>query len=908
VNNYYPSKWLACLLLLAVSVFSSCQKKHETSAKPEENRFIKTILTQGEFTEPTEMTILPNLDVLVVGRRGQIMWYNAATKKLKQVGMLDVYYKTKDGKANSEEGLLGLTADPDFANNHYIYMYYSPVDTSVDRLSRFEFKNDTVDLKSEKVILEVKTQREICCHTGGSMAFDKDNDLFVSTGDNSTPFDEAGQPYATHAFGPMDDRPGHQQYDSRRSAANTNDLRGKILRIKIHSDGSYSIPEGNLFPPGEAKTRAEIYIMGDRNPYRISVDKESGNLYWGEVGPDAPVDSPGTRGSRGYDEINQARKAGNFGWPLFVGNNSAYNRHNYKTNVDGPAYDPEKPVNESRNNTGLLYLPPAQPAFIWYPYAVSKDFPMLGSGGRCSMAGPVYNYDDYADSTRYPAYYDGKLFIYDFMRGWIKAVTMKPNGDYDHMEGFMDGTKFNSMIDMEVGPDGRIYVLEYGSGWYTGNPDAALVRLDYLPGNRPPAVSGLAVNKTTGNLPFVLNATVKAVDPENDALDYVWSVGSIKIETKAPVLHYTINKVGDYDVSVEVFDVHKASNKSSVISIYAGNAQPQIAIDLPNSQGFYFPGKPVSYKVRVTDSGDKVNPKNLYVSTRFFNSSDLNGPALGDQQVPETVLGKNLMLSLDCKSCHKVDSTSIGPSFKNVAKRYIKQAYFAGSFLPKKIIKGGSGSWGQTAMSAHPSLKFADAREIVTWILSLADTTPKARSLAASGAVIPKIDPKQPQNTVFSVNATYTDNGGPGIRALSAAKTVYLRSSIMDEGEFLNPYGFSGVTIAKVNYLAFPADKGSFNTAGLNLSAVKSIEFSGISRGLADYKITVMADSEHGKKIGEGTISFKVNQQNASVKIVIQKPADNKLHNYYVVCKQVSTVKSAYALPLLKTLQFLPGK
>ena len=56
-----------------------------------------------------------------------------------------------------------------------------------------------------------------------------------------------------------------------RTAANTNDLRGKILRIRVKDDGSYEIPEGNLFAPGTAKTRPEIYVMGDRNPYRISV-------------------------------------------------------------------------------------------------------------------------------------------------------------------------------------------------------------------------------------------------------------------------------------------------------------------------------------------------------------------------------------------------------------------------------------------------------------------------------------------------------------------------------------------------------------------------------------------------------------------------------------------------------------
>ena len=64
--------------------------------------------------------------------------------------------------------------------------------------------------------------------------------------------------------------------------------------------------------------------MGNRNPYRISVDKKNGFLYWGEVGPDANNDSLETRGPRGYDEVNQARKAGYFGWPLFVGNNYPY--------------------------------------------------------------------------------------------------------------------------------------------------------------------------------------------------------------------------------------------------------------------------------------------------------------------------------------------------------------------------------------------------------------------------------------------------------------------------------------------------------------------------------------------------------------------------------------------------------
>ena len=455
-------------------------KKAHTKLAPDEKGFARTQLVQGTFFEPTELTVLPNLDVLVSQRRGEIYYYNNETKQVKQAGFLKVYFKTDAPGVNAEEGLLGIKADPDFAKNHYVYLYYSAPDTPMNRLSRFTFEKDTINPASEKMILQFYEQRDICCHTGGSIAFGPDKSLFLSTGDNTTPFDEPNQKYTSQGYAPLDDRPGHLQYDERRASGNTNDLRGKILRIKVKEDGGYEIPEGNLFPKGNPKARPEIYVMGNRNPYRISVDPKNGFLYWGEVGPDANVDSFKVRGPRGYDELNQARKAGFFGWPFFIGNNFPYYEYDYATGKSGAAFDPAKPINNSRNNTGLTELPPAQPAFIWYPYGVSThEFPSLGSGGRTAMAGPVYYSDLYPSDTRYPSYYDGKMFFYEWMRGFIKAVSMKPNGDYDKMEPFMKDTKFNSAIDIEVGPDGRFYVLEYGTGWFSKNPDAGLVRIDY---------------------------------------------------------------------------------------------------------------------------------------------------------------------------------------------------------------------------------------------------------------------------------------------------------------------------------------------------------------------------------------------------------------------------------------------
>ncbi|MGB3145950.1 MAG: ThuA domain-containing protein, partial [Maribacter sp.] len=254
-----------------------------TQLPPDADRFTKVTLIEGEFFEPTEMAILPNNDVLVAQRRGEVMLYSEETQKLTQVAKLDVYSKTLNTPGvNAEEGLMGLQKDPNYATNNWIYLYYAPTgDKWINRLSRFKYTAGNFDMASEQVILEIDTQREICCHTGGSIAFGPDNLLYLSTGDNSTPFNESNEKYVNNGFAPLNDEPGHEQFDARRSSGNTNDLRGKILRIKVNEDGSYSIPAGNLFAEGTEKTRPEIYTMGHRNPYRISVDVKRGYVYWG---------------------------------------------------------------------------------------------------------------------------------------------------------------------------------------------------------------------------------------------------------------------------------------------------------------------------------------------------------------------------------------------------------------------------------------------------------------------------------------------------------------------------------------------------------------------------------------------------------------------------------------------------
>ncbi len=873
--------------------------KAKSLPTPDEDRFVRTQLTVGTLFEPTEMAILPNLDVLIVQRRGEIMRVSQKNNDIKQVGFLNVYHKATVPNVNAEEGLMGLALDPNFKSNNYIYLFYSPADTSVNRLSRFVYKNDSLDMASEKIVLQFYSQRNICCHTGGSIAFGKDNLLYLSTGDNSTPFDQPDQKFANHGFAPIDNRPGYEQYDARRTSGNPADLRGKIIRIRIKDDGTYEIPDGNLFPKDEAKARPEIFVMGNRNPYRISVDKRTGFLYWGEVGPDAANDSVQTRGPRGYDEVNQAREAGFFGWPLFVGNNYAYNQYDYKTGTSGAFYDPAKPVNNSTNNTGLQNLPPAKPAFIWYPYGASKEFPQVGQGGRNAMAGPVYYTEDFPKETRLPDYYNGKLFIYDWIRGWVKAVTMKENGDFDKMEPFMEHTKFAAPIDMEVGPDGKLYILEYGSGWFSKNQDAGLVRIDYLAGNRPPKINDLTVTQTSGNLPYEFTAKVDVKDPENDDLTYIWTIGSEKKETKEPQISHTLNKAGDYPLTVEVVDKQKASSKSNTIELYAGNAQPQLEIALQGNRTFFFPGKPVAYKVNVTDNGDSVNLKNLFLSVDYIQGYDRAAQSMGHQQASATIAGKNLVMSLDCKACHKEAEKSVGPSYVQVANRYQGKSD-AGAYLVQKIIKGGAGAWGEVAMPAHPTLKESDAQQIVGWIMSLASGKNAQASLPPAGQVVPQ--PKKPYE-VFLLQATYTDNGGNGIRPLSNAASVFLRNATWDVRELRNIKGFTTKDSANTRYLAYPQNSGWIKLTKIDLTGVSGIE---LINCCSDASFTgtldVRLDQPDGQSIGMADMDW--NKQKTQVIVPLQK-GDGQLHDVYIMYT-IKGKQPEQGSPLLKSIRFIP--
>ncbi|HEV2017558.1 MAG TPA: PQQ-dependent sugar dehydrogenase, partial [Gemmatimonadaceae bacterium] len=548
--------------------------------------------------------------------------------------------------------------------------------------------------------------------------------------------------------------------------------------------------EGNLFPPGTAKTRAEIYTMGHRNPYRISVDSHTGFLYWGDVGPDANVDSVG-RGPRGYDEIDQARSAGNYGWPYFVGDNKAYYKITFVdslTVVAGAQFDPAHPVNNSPNNTGLTELPPARGAYIWYPYAPSPDFPIVGNGGRASAAGPVFHRDDFRGAARpFPQYYDGKLFIYEFMRHWIMAVTMDAKGDLVSIERLMPSEKFSAPIEMEFAPNGDLYVLEYGTAWFQGNDDARLVRIEYNAGNRKPIVA-VAVDQPAGALPMrVQLSSAGTMDLDEDALRYVWTIrrrgDTVLKRMIEPNPSFTFTQAGTYTASLVVIDPHGA-DATAAVQIVAGNEPPNVDIDLTGSNlYFFFPGIPVRYAVRVMDREDgslrsgTIPARRVSVTAQYLKDGVASsGPATALRSSGGAhATGRRLIEGNDCLSCHQLNRKSIGPRYVDVARKYHDDKT-ATARLVRKIREGGSGVWGKVTMPAHPALTDAQASAMVAYILSLADRKTSARSLPDRGAYVPPAGSGDAPKGVLVLRAAYTDRGANGMPAITNEKTIVLHS------------------------------------------------------------------------------------------------------------------------------------
>ncbi len=773
--------WLAGTLsfgLFAMVSFTQEPYAENKSAAPDSTRFTHSILASG-FDEPMQMAILPDMSILVAERKGALRLYDAREKKLTTVAHLNVF-------SGIEDGLLGVAIDPAYETNGWIYLYYGlGGDRNVSELARFSYRHGVLDMASKKVLLEVITQRTYCCHSAGYLTFDAKGLLYLSIGDNTNAEEIEGH-------NPTDERPGRQLSDGQATSANTNDLRGKILRIRPEADGSYSIPDGNLFPKDGSKGRPEIFVMGCRNPFRMSVDPKTGYVYWGDVGPDTEI--PAEEGKLSYDEINQARAPGFFGYPYFLGANEAFPKYDFETKKEGPGQDPLRPVNNSPNNTGIKDLPPAQPAFIWYGKGPSRRWPLVGRGGASAMAGPVYYSDLYSDAPyRLPDYYNGKLFIYDWVRKWIMAVTMDEKGNYVSMEPFLPQLNVVAPTDIQIAKDGAVYILAYGTNWFAKNTDSGIIRVEYAEGNRRP-VAIAKVSKTVGAAPMKVKLSGGEsydFDP-GEKLTFQWTIGKVKL--KGPEVIHTFTKPGVYDVLLTVKDPHGMEGTTTT-QIRVGNEPPKVEIRTTNNRSFYWDKEQLAYQVIITDKEDKpVSKSRSKVAFDYLpfgkDLASVMSAGNGDLKFAET---RKYYETLDCRACHSVETKSIGPALRDISTRYAGDKG-AKALLAKKIIEGGSGSWGTYPMPPHADLSEGKAGEIAEYILSLAE---EKKSLPLQGKLILDQHIGKGTEGAYILQASYMDGGTAHMAPLKATSYLVLRDPKIEMEDYSE--GNVGVTIGTLN-------------------------------------------------------------------------------------------------------------
>lgn len=243
---------------------------------------LEPLPTDRELRAPTNLMETADGRALVTEQQGRIWTFSLADPGGPAVTeFLDL--RDRVSSRRSEEGLLGMALDP--TDETRLYLYYSAASPRRSVVSRFALVADgsRVDPASELVILEVA--QPYPNHNGGQIAFGADGYLYIGLGDGGA----AGDPQG--------------------NGQDTSTLLGSILRIDVSgaSEGQpYSIPPDNPFAEGGG--RPEIWAYGLRNPWRFSFDRETGELWTGDVGQNR------------WEEIDLIKRGGNYGWNVLEGN------------------------------------------------------------------------------------------------------------------------------------------------------------------------------------------------------------------------------------------------------------------------------------------------------------------------------------------------------------------------------------------------------------------------------------------------------------------------------------------------------------------------------------------------------------------------------------------------------------
>ena len=269
-----------------------------------------------------------------------------------------------------------------------------------------------------------------------------------------------------------------------------------MLRIKPQADGTYTIPAGNMFAAGHGEHPARDLRDGLPQPVPDERRQADRHRLPGRLRPGRRRHRRQPRARAGRSSSTGSPRPGNYGWPYCTGTNTTTETYNEYTFPSGPSQAKYNcaggPTNNSFRNTGQATLPAAKPSWIRYGGDAGTP-PEFGGGSESPMGGPVYRYNAALNSSiKFPQSLDGRYFAGEYGRRWIKAIAVNANGTPGEISAFpWTGTQ---VMDMAFGPDGALYVLDYG----TGSNNQALYRIEYIGGGNRSPIAVASANRTSG--------------------------------------------------------------------------------------------------------------------------------------------------------------------------------------------------------------------------------------------------------------------------------------------------------------------------------------------------------------------------------------------------------------------------
>lgn len=348
--------------------------------------------------------------LFVIEQRGRVSIVqkeSSGTNALEFMNIVD-----RNPQTDNEEGLLSLAFHPQFRPNGLFYVYYNQQKPRRSVISEFKVSANNpnqADLSSERILLQIP--QPYGNHKGGQVSFGPDGYLYIGLGD------------------------GGAANDPHNNGQNTATLLAKILRIDVNSRSvikqgwqrtemklEYGIPQDNPFV-GESErygVRREIWAYGLRNPWRFSWDRETGDLWVGDVGQDE------------WEEVDVVVKGGNYGWPVREG------FHHFKPGpTDAQFINPiiEYPHRaEAMKNAkfpdhsnglsvtgGYVYRGKKYPAlrgvYVYADYSLGTIWGLRYEAGKVTEHGPLLNqpkniasFAEDADGELYVLCFDDKIF------------------------------------------------------------------------------------------------------------------------------------------------------------------------------------------------------------------------------------------------------------------------------------------------------------------------------------------------------------------------------------------------------------------------------------------------------------------------------------------------------------------